>query len=315
MKKLILTLLIGACAYWLIGCTTANTPAANTAANAGNAAPANANTAAKPAPAAASIDAIAGLEKSGWEAWKNKDMKAYEDILSDRIVGFGKDGRLDKAGLVKATADDKCEVKSYSWTDQKLTNLGSDVAVLTFKAEQDAVCSGKKVPSPVYSATVYVREGDKWKNILYMENAVIDPKTTKFATPPPAPKATATSDPMTDQLMAVEKKAWDAWKARDRKGMESVITSNFAVSGGYGYNSREEILKRWSEPKCTGLDYTFADAKGFSVTPDVTLVTYRADIKGSCDDGPTPPSVWVASFDMKDGSEWKNAFYVDRPRN
>jgi len=315
MKKLILTLLIGACAYWLIGCTTANTPAANTASNAGNAAPANSNIAAKPAPAAASVEAIAALEKSGWEAWKNKDMKAFEDILSDRIVGFGKDGREDKAGLIKAMTADNCDVKSYSFSDQKLTNLGSDVAVLTFKSEQDAVCAGKKAPSPVYSATVYVREGDKWKNILYMESPVVDPKTTKFATPPPAPKATATSDALTDQLMAVEKTEWEAWKTRDRKALESAMTSNFAVSGGYGYNSREDILKRWSEPKCKGLDYTFADAKGFNVTPDVTLVTYRADVKGSCDDGPIAPSMWVASFDMKEGGEWKNAFYVDRPRS
>jgi ketosteroid isomerase-like protein len=315
MKKLILTLLIGACAYWLIGCTTANTPAANTASNAGNAAPANSNIAAKPAPAAASVEAIAALEKSGWEAWKNKDMKAFEDILSDRIVGFGKDGREDKAGLIKAMTADNCDVKSYSFSDQKLTNLGSDVAVLTFKSEQDAVCAGKKAPSPVYSTTVYVREGDKWKNILYMESPVVDPKTTKFATPPPAPKATATSDALTDQLMAVEKTEWEAWKTRDRKALESAMTSNFAVSGGYGYNSREDILKRWSEPKCKGLDYTFADAKGFNVTPDVTLVTYRADVKGSCDDGPIAPSMWVASFDMKEGGEWKNAFYVDRPRS
>ena len=41
MKKLILGLLIGACAYLLAGCTTSSTPAAN----ATNAAPANSTTA------------------------------------------------------------------------------------------------------------------------------------------------------------------------------------------------------------------------------------------------------------------------------
>jgi hypothetical protein len=57
-----------------------------------------------------------------------------------------------------------------------------------------------------------------------------------------------------------------------------------------------------------------ANGKGFAVTPDVMLVTYRADVKGKCNGNPIPPSMWVASFDTKEGNDWKNAFYIDVPR-
>ena len=51
-----------------------------------------------------------------------------------------------------------------------------------------------------------------------------------------------------------------------------------------------------------------------SLAPDVALVTYKADVKGTCDGRPVPPSVWVASFNQKEGDTWKNAFYTDVPR-
>jgi hypothetical protein len=314
MKRMILMLLTGALAYGLTACTTTTTPAAN----AGNTttANANANTAAKPAAQPATMDAIAALEKSGWEAWKNKDEKVFQDLLSDRFVGFSKDSRMDKAATIKGLFANKCEVKGYSWSDQKLTNVSADVAILTFKAEQDATCDGKKNPSPVYSATVYVREGDKWKNLMYVEQPVMDPKNMPKSYPAaPAMKADDSKpDATTDQLMAVEKKAWEAWKTRDKAGVDASMSKDFAYYGGIGYTDRASTLARWGEEKCEGLDYTLSNARGMQVTPEVMLVTYVADVKGKCGGNPLAPSSWTASFDVKEGNDWKNAFYIDAPR-
>lgn len=315
MKKITISIALSVGAYMLTACTTTSTPAAN----AGNTAAANsnANTAAKPAGQPATLDAIAALEKSGWEGWKNNDPKVFNDLLSDRAVGFGKDGRQDKAAMIKSFGDTKCDVKSYSWADQKLTNLSPDVAIITFKSTQEATCGGKKVPSPVNSVSVYVREGDKWKNLLYMESPVQDPKNLpkSYPAPPPAPKADDSNwDATTTQLMAIEKKEWEAWKQRDKAGIEAVLASNFMYYGGVGFYDRKTTLEHWGEEKCEGLDYTLADAKGFAVTPDVMLVTYRSDEKGKCNGNPVQPSSWTASFDVKEGNDWKNAFYTDIPR-
>src|SRR4051794_28863593 len=139
-------LLVTAVAVISMACGSA---AENTAASGKN--PANASkpaansnaatTTAAPAPAKESIIA---LEKTGWEGWKNRDAKTFEDLLSDKYVGFSATGRTDKAASIKSNSTANCKVNSYSWTDEQMRMIGSDVAVLTFKADQDYTCDGKK---------------------------------------------------------------------------------------------------------------------------------------------------------------------------
>ncbi|MEO6655844.1 MAG: nuclear transport factor 2 family protein [Pyrinomonadaceae bacterium] len=277
----------------------------------------NTNTA-KPVAAAPTKEALMTLEKGGWEAWKNRDTKWSEENYSAKGVGFGKDGRQDKAAMIKAMTEAKCDIKSYSLSDDQMTMLGADVAVLTFKGTQDGTCDGKKVPAAVWASSVYVRESDKWKALLYVENPVVDPAAppAKATAPVPAKKdaakpTDAKPDSLSDSLMAIETKAWEAWKQRDKAGVEAVMTKDFFYVSGLGRKDRAGAIALWAESKCTGLDYKFSDPMGMSITPDVSLVTYRADTKGTCDGKPVPPHLWVASFDMKEGDAWKNAFYTD----
>lgn len=284
-----------------------------------NAPAANANTAAKPVAAAPTKDALMAIEKAGWEAWKAKDTKWSQENMSEKAVGFSmKDGRQDKAAMMKTLAESKCEVKSYSFSDEQMSMLGNDVAVLTFKAQQDYTCDGKKGPANVWSSSVYVREGDKWKSLLYLENEVVDPKAAPKAAPAAkkdeAKPSESKPDAMTETLMAIETKAWEAWKQRDKAGVESVMAKDFFYMSGLGRLDRAGALKLWSESKCEGLDYKFAEPVSVSVTPDISLVTYKADAKGKCDGKPVTPAVWVASFDIKEGDAWKNAFYTDIAR-
>src|SRR6476620_2214069 len=174
-----------ALAFSLTACQQPSTNVAVNTAPTANTTNANAN-AAKPAAAAPTKDALMAIEKQGWEAWKNRTPEAFENILSAKYVGFGAKGRMDKAAAVKSFADAKCDIKSYSFSDDEMDMVGSDVAVLTFKAAQDGICDGKKVPAAVWSSSVYLREGEQWKNVLYVENPVTDPNA-------PAPKPAATA--------------------------------------------------------------------------------------------------------------------------
>jgi hypothetical protein len=290
-----------------------NRPAANT--NAANTSNSNAN-AAKPVAAAPTKDALYALEKTGWEAWKDRKADGLEELISDKYVGFSsKDGRIDKAANIKGMTTPDCKVNSYSWSDEQMNMIGSDVAVLTFKAEQDYACDGKKGPSPVWSSSVYVREGDKWRNQLYVENTVVDPK----ASPPPAKTgepaaAPSTPDALTEALMSVEKSAWEAWKLRDAKGVEAAMAKEFINLSGTGRRDRAASLKNWSEPKCEGLGYTFLEPKAVQLAPDVALVTYKANATGKCDGVAITPTMWVASYSIKEDGTWKNAFYTDVAR-
>jgi len=45
--------------------------------------------------------ALITLEKSAYEAWKSKDAEFWVTFLSDKFVGWGSFGKLDKASATK----------------------------------------------------------------------------------------------------------------------------------------------------------------------------------------------------------------------
>src|SRR5271169_4038331 len=94
--------------------------AGNVPANYANAA----NTPEKTAPAAPTKDALVTLETSAYEAWKSKDAKFWDTFLSDKFVGWGSFGRLDKASAAREYTGADCEIKSYALSNDKMSSLG-----------------------------------------------------------------------------------------------------------------------------------------------------------------------------------------------
>lgn len=291
----------------------------NTAGNGANTSNTNsaANTA-KPAAAAPTKEALMTLEKNAYEAWKSKSAGFWETFLTSNFVGYGAAGPLDRAAAIKEYSGADCDVKSYQLTDDSMMPLGKDAAVLVHKMTVDATCGGQKVPANAWAASVYVREGDAWKGAFHAEVPATDPNAPPAKAKAPAAPATkpaeAAPDALATALMAVETKAWEAWKNRDAKAGEEVMAKDFMSLSGSGPRNRADSLKGWTEPKCEGLAYSLSGAKAVSFGTDVALVTYHADEKGTCDGRPNPTSLWVASFDTKEGDAWKNAFYMEIPQ-
>ena len=315
-----------AAAFAMTACTA---PASNAPANANHAnmnANANANMA-KTSEAAPTKEALLTTDKSAYEAWKTKNTGFWDGFLAQNFVGYGATGRMDRAAAMKQYAGTNCDVKSYSLSDDQMTPLGTDAAIISYKVAMDATCDGQKLPPEIWAASLYVREGDKWKGAYHAETPVENPNAPPAKAAAPAkpaaagspasaasPAAGASSDSMTEPMLAIEKKGWEAWKNRDAKAVEEIMSKDFVYFSGNGRKPRAEAVKGWSEPKCEGLGYSFSDPKTVSFTKDVALITYNADVKGTCDGKPVPPHIWVASFDIKEGDAWKNAFYMDSPR-
>ena len=113
------------------------------------------------------------IEKSLWEGWKNKDAKPFEKDLTADSVNITATGiTMGKAQIIKDTTSSDCKVTSYSLTDVKVHQLSKDAALLTYKASQDAVCKGKKIPDEVYASAVYVNQNGAWKAASYHETPV-----------------------------------------------------------------------------------------------------------------------------------------------
>lgn len=110
---------------------------------------------------------IVALEKSAWEAWKNKDAKWFQTAMADDALHVDGAGVMDKAQFIKAVA--ACEVKSVALDDFKFIMLDKNSAMITFVGTQDAVCGGQAQPKSVRASSVYVKRGGKWLNAFYTE--------------------------------------------------------------------------------------------------------------------------------------------------
>lgn len=289
--------------------TACGAPTGNTTSAPSNANSTNANSS-KPAAAVPTKEALMAIENAGWEAWKVRDAKWIEENYSDKGFNLGSTGRIDKATMIKMTTTQKCDIKSYSLSDDKLQMAGPDVAILTFRASQDATCDGKKSPAAVWSVSVYVRDGDKWKAAFYSESPVVDPKApsghaTLAKKDASAPSGDAKPDAATEALMTVETKAWEAWKAKDLNALDAFAGKDLvALSATEGWTDRAASLKRWSDPSCDIKAVKLSDAAGTFWGADYAILTFRSAVEGNCG-GQTLPPEWGATIYGKENGTWK----------
>ncbi len=280
----------------------------------------SANTAARPAAAAPTKEALMALEKSSFEAWKNKDAKFWNTFLLDKFVGYGSYGKLDKASATKEYTDADCEIKSYALSDGQMKPLSKDAALLTYKSTVDGTCGGQKVPAVSMAASVYVRDGNKWKGAFHAEAPVVDPKaaSAKPADKKEAPKKdnakTAAPNVDTAAMLATEKAIWEAWRAHDAKKIADLTTTEISFINIFGtyFATKADALKDWTSEGCNVKSVSVTDAAGTMLSPTVGILTFNGGADGTCFGQKVGP-IWGTSIYVKEGSMWKWTFGINLP--
>src|SRR4026209_689559 len=122
---------------------------------------------AKPAKSASNETAITDLEKSAWEAYKNKQADALKKLMSKDYYGEYAEGikNLDREVADMA----KTDLREYSLADMKVVFPSSDVAVITYKTTMQQTFEGKDMSGTYNSASVWVKKGGKWLEVLHTE--------------------------------------------------------------------------------------------------------------------------------------------------
>ena len=310
----------------------------------------NTNTNAAPKAAMPTADTLMDMEKKAWEAWKNKDTKYFEGFIADNAVGFEQGRRMTRAEMIKMIGEHPCEVKSFSLSDPHLTPAGSDAVVITYKGTADATCEGQKVPANVTAASVYVRSGDTWKAAYHSEVPIVEQagassnsntNSSTAAAPPSnttasgntASNSTAAAsnnsstastnsntntsssgDALTDALMAVEKRGWEAWMKKDAKEMEAVTVKDvtFVDAMGRVTKGQAETIKVWTDESCKVSSVNVADGKASMITKDVAILTYKGTAVGTCGTMKLEP-LWGTTVAMKEGETWKAVYIFELP--
>lgn len=263
---------------------------------------------------------LLSLERNAYEAWKSRDAKFWETFLSDRFVGWGSSGRLDRASAAKEYTGADCNVKNYAISDAEMSPLGPDAAVITHKTTVIGTCGGKELPRGSWVASVYVRDGHGWKAVFHAEAAIVDP-----AAPPAKPvgekavsgqtqTATAARDAHTRALLLREKAVWDAWKDRDAKRIDGLIATHVQFINIFGTHlaTKAEALKNWSGQGCDVTAVRLTDARATMLSPAVGILTFHASADGTCFGQKVGP-IWGSSIYVRDGATWKWTFGINLP--
>jgi ketosteroid isomerase-like protein len=132
---------------------------------------------ASPAGDAATEAAIKKMERELWDSWKNHDNKAFANYLADDafVLDDPSAGFQDKKTMLAKMNGPQCDVKSYSFSDDRLTWVDKDAATYTYTATVDATCGGQKIPEKVYCSSVWAKRGTKWVGLLHQETPAMTP--------------------------------------------------------------------------------------------------------------------------------------------
>ncbi|HZR05394.1 MAG TPA: nuclear transport factor 2 family protein [Candidatus Udaeobacter sp.] len=122
---------------------------------------------AKPTKTAGDEAVITNLEKSAWEAYKNKQSEELKKLLSKEYVG------VDAEGIKNLDAEVgdmmKNDLRSYSLADVKVVFPRAKIAVITYKATTQGTSSGHESSGTYNSASLWSKQSGKWRVIFHAE--------------------------------------------------------------------------------------------------------------------------------------------------
>jgi hypothetical protein len=112
---------------------------------------------------------LADKETALWTAFKNKDMKPFEEHLGADAIVVDSSGVMNKTSLPEGMK--MCDIKSFSLSDWKLTKPTTTAALLVYKGTQEGSCGGAPVPSTVWASSLWVKRKDVWVAVFHQETA------------------------------------------------------------------------------------------------------------------------------------------------
>ena len=119
------------------------------------------------------VKTLSSIEKSLWEGWKNREAEPFRKHLVENaltIGGWGVEAGKQKA--IQMIESDVCDVESYSHSDWAVHRVADNVAILTYRATQNATCEGEKIPEKIVASSTYVQKDGIWMSASYHETPI-----------------------------------------------------------------------------------------------------------------------------------------------
>jgi len=110
--------------------------------------------------------------KVEWEALKNKDKKAYGELLADDYQGVEADGRGERNKIQAVNEVAETNVFNYTMFGFKLVPAGPDAALVIYEVTMQFPPKSVVRYSRVYISELWVKRAGQWKEVHYQETPV-----------------------------------------------------------------------------------------------------------------------------------------------
>jgi hypothetical protein len=126
-----------------------------------------------------SVSANSGMENlleskinAEWEALKNKDKKAYGEMLADDYQGVEVDGRGERNKIQAVNELANQNVYNYTLWGFKVIPLEPDAALVIYESTIQFPPKAQIRYSRVYISELWVKRAGQWKELHYQETHV-----------------------------------------------------------------------------------------------------------------------------------------------
>ncbi len=117
--------------------------------------------------------------------------------------------------------------------------------------------------------------------------------------------------PTKDELLGLEKSAYEAWKSRDAKFWDAFLWDNFVGYGSSGRLDKALASKEYTGVDCAIKSYILSDEQMQLFGNEVALITFKAKVNGTCGGQEVPSDSRAASMYVRAGAQWKKAFHAE----
>jgi Domain of unknown function (DUF4440) len=110
--------------------------------------------------------------QSEWEAIKNKDRKAYAELLDDEYQGVEVDGKGErtKTQMLNELAEEN--IFRYTLWGFRVIPIGPDAALVTYESTMQFPPSAQMRLARIYISELWVKRAGEWKELHSQETHV-----------------------------------------------------------------------------------------------------------------------------------------------
>jgi len=124
-------------------------------------------------------------------------------------------------------------------------------------------------------------------------------------------EAGAATPAVEKELVALEKRAWEAWRKKDADFFKGFFSGDSVIVSAAGVVAPAALLAAASDPDCSLGDFSLDNFKVVALNADTAILTFRALQSAACGGAAAarPDVVWASTVYVRRGGKWLSAFH------